>query len=187
MEEDKKLIEENIDDESSLNLYDLIKDQYNQSLKIVPISDDVKVVLSQPNNEIIMNFSVKLTDGTTKLFKGYRVQHSDLLGPYKGGLRFHHNVYLDECKALAFWMTLKCSLQNLPLGGAKGGITINPIDYNREDLKRISKEFSKALYRYIGSDIDIPAPDLGTNDQIMDWMTHAYNIQGLQSHWFSWE
>ena len=157
------------------NLFLLIKSQYNKALTVTPISDEVKTILAQPQNEIIVNFPVKLSNGKTELFKGYRIQHNDILGPFKGGLRFHHNVYLDECKALAFWMTLKCSLQNLPLGGGKGGIKFNPRDYNRQDLKEISKEFSKALYRYIGSDVDIPAPDMGTNDQIMDWMTHAYN------------
>ena len=147
------------------NLFDLINSQLQQAFSITPICDDVKTIISQPKNEIIVNFPVKLESGETKLFKGYRVQHNNIIGPYKGGLRFHHNVYLDECKALAFWMTLKCSLQNLPLGGAKGGIKFNPREYEKEDLKNISKAFAKALYRYIGSDIDIPAPDMGTNSQ----------------------
>ena len=157
------------------NIYKLIGQQYKNALKISKISNKLKTILSQPQNEIIVNFTVDLHNGKSKQFKGYRVQHNDLLGPYKGGLRFHHNVYLDECKALAFWMTLKCSLQNLPFGGAKGGIKFNPKDYEREDLKKISKGFSKALYGYIGSDVDIPAPDLGTDSQIMDWMLDAYN------------
>jgi len=157
------------------NLYTLIEEQYTQALSITSISDEVKTILVQPKNEIIVNFLVKLSDGSTKLFKGYRVQHNNLVGPFKGGLRFHQQVYLDECKALAFWMTLKCSLHNLPYGGAKGGIKFNPHEYNREDLRNISKEFAKALYRYIGSDIDIPAPDMGSNAQIMDWMTNQYN------------
>lgn len=157
------------------NLYDLINDQYERAQKVITISDEVKAILSQPKNEIIVNFPVKLENGKTKVFKGYRIQHNDILGPFKGGLRFYQNVYLDECKALAFWMTIKCALQDLPLGGGKGGIKFNPRDYSREDLKRISKAFAKALYRYIGPDLDIPAPDMGTNDQIMDWMTDAYN------------
>lgn len=92
-----------------------------------------------------------LQDGTTKLFKGYRVQHNNLLGPYKGGLRFNECVYLDECKALAFWMTIKCALNSIPFGGAKGGIKFNPRDYTKNDLKNISKEFAKALHPYIGN------------------------------------
>lgn len=161
--------------EKKENLFDLIKSQLDEALEITPISNEVKTIISQPKNEIIVNFPVQLDNGETKLFKGYRVQHNDIVGPYKGGLRYHHNVYLDECKALAFWMTLKCSLQRLPLGGAKGGIKFNPRDHSQEDLKRISKAFARALYRYIGSDIDIPAPDMGTNSQTMDWMTHEYN------------
>lgn len=159
------------------NLYELINSQYQEALNLdgIELDAEIKTILSQPKNEIIVNFPVKLEDGTTKLFKGYRVQHNNLLGPFKGGIRFHQCVYLDECKALAFWMTIKCSLQNIPFGGGKGGIKFNPRDYSREDLKHISKEFAKALYRYIGSDIDIPAPDMGTDSQIMDWMVYGYN------------
>ena len=157
------------------NLYNLIEQQYKQASELSEISDQVKTILSQPQSEIMINFPVKLANGKMELFKGYRVQHNNILGPFKGGLRFHHNVYLDECKALAFWMTIKCSLHSIPFGGGKGGIKFNPHLYEKEDLKNISKEFSKALYNYIGSDTDIPAPDMGTNAQIMDWMTDAYN------------
>ncbi len=157
------------------NLYCLIQQQYKAALEIVPISDEVSLILEQPNSEIIVNFPVLLENGKTQVFKGYRVQHNNFLGPYKGGLRFHQNVCLDECKALAFWMTLKCALQNLPFGGGKGGIKFNPKEYSKENLKRISKGLSIALYRHIGSNLDIPAPDLGTNAQTMDWMLHAYH------------
>lgn len=161
------------------NLFELIDAQYNQALQLeklgLNISPDLKTIMSQPKNEIIVNFPVKMSDGNTRLFKGYRVQHNNLLGPFKGGLRFHEGVYLDECKALAFWMTIKCALQSIPFGGGKGGIKFNPREYTREDLKNISKQFCKALFPYIGSDVDIPAPDMGTNSQIMDWMTYAYN------------
>ena len=159
------------------NLYQLINAQYQEALNLpnLEITQKVKTVLSQPKNEIIVNFPVTLENGQTQLFKGYRVQHNNILGPFKGGLRFSKCVYLDECKALAFWMTIKCALQSIPFGGGKGGIKFEPRDYSREDLKHISKQFAKALHRYIGSDIDIPAPDMGTNSQIMDWMTYAYN------------
>lgn len=130
--------------------------------------------IKHPNNEIIVNFPVDLDDGSCKIFKGYRIQHNNLLGPYKGGLRFHQDVYLNECKALAFWMMIKCALQELPLGGGKGGIKFNPRDYSNNDLNKISREFTKALYKYIGPQKDIPAPDVGSNSQIMDWMTAEY-------------
>ncbi len=157
------------------NVYDLIQSQYNNAIIKKNINKDLQILLSQPMNEIIVNFPVKLSDGSIKLFKGYRVQHNNLLGPFKGGLRFYKNLYLDECKALAFWMTIKCALVNISFGGAKGGIKFNPNDYTDSDIKSISKEFSKALIPYIGENIDIPAPDMGTNPMIMDWMQSAYN------------
>lgn len=107
--------------------------------------------------------------------KGYRVQHNNFCGPFKGGLRFHEIVYLDECKALAGWMTIKCALQNLPFGGAKGGIKFDPRAYVPMDVEKIAFAFCKAIRPYIGSHIDIPAPDVGTNARIMDIMTDAYN------------
>lgn len=137
--------------------------------------------LSHPKNEIIMNFQVEMDDGTKQMFKGYRVQHNNLLGPYKGGLRFHPIVHLDECKALACWMTLKCALQELPLGGAKGGIKFNPRQVSENELKRISMAFSTRLSKYIGVNKDVPAPDVGTNSKIMDWMT-ATQMQINKNH-----
>lgn len=135
---------------------------------------DLKLILSNPKHEIIVNFPVRLQNGTLSMFKGYRVQHNNLLGPYKGGLRFHEDIYLDECKALAFWMTIKCALQNIPYGGAKGGIKINPRNYSTDDLKRISRAYCNAIYKYIGPERDIPAPDMGSNAQTMDWMTAEF-------------
>ena len=131
-------------------------------------------ILKHPKHQIIMNFPVYLENGDMKIFTGYRIQHNNFLGPYKGGLRFHQSVNLEECKALALWMTIKCSLQKLPFGGAKGGIKINPHEYSEENLKRISKSFTRALYKYIGPHRDIPAPDMGSNAKVMDWMTAAY-------------
>lgn len=156
------------------NLFELVQDQICNAFDILDLNQDLKTLVTNPNNEIIVNFPVKLKNGDLKIFKGYRVQHNNLLGPYKGGLRFHHNVYLDECKALAFWMTMKTSLHNIPFGGGKGGIKFNPREYCNEDLKNISINFSKALSNYVGEDIDVPAPDVGTNSKIMDLMTHTY-------------
>lgn len=160
------------------NLNDLCREQHLRALKYGNIDESFGEIIFYPQNEIIVNFYVKLESGQTKMFKGYRIQHSNILGPYKGGLRFHHEVYLDECKALGYWMTMKCSLQRLPLGGAKGGIKFNPREYSKGDLKRISSGFSRALYKYIGVNEDIPAPDVGTNSEIMDWMTAAYQKVG---------
>ncbi len=144
-------------------------------------SADFVEFMKHPQNEIIVNFPVKLADGQIKMFKGYRIQHNNFLGPYKGGLRFHPAVYLNECKALAFWMTIKCALQNLPFGGAKGGIKFSPADYDMTDLKKITIGFTRAIGQFIGPHTDIPAPDIGSNSQIMDWMESAYRITNPHS------
>lgn len=165
----------------SNTLYDLYQQQLKSVMKYT--QDDMAVtfeILKQPKQEIIVNFPCKLKNGETVIMKGYRVQHNDLLGPFKGGLRFDEIVHLDECKALAAWMTIKCSLQELPFGGAKGGIKFNPRQYTQEDVKTISMNFCDAIHQYIGSSFDIPAPDVGTNSQIMDWMTHAYNKKRVE-------
>lgn len=164
-----------------MNLHHLILKQLEEVYKYSEISEELKLIIQHPKNEIIVNFPVKLSSGETKMFKGYRIQHNNYLGPYKGGLRFDANVTLDECKALASWMTIKCALQNIPFGGGKGGLKMNPRDYSKNDLEFISKSFCKAICNFIGQDRDIPAPDMGTNSMIMDWMTHQYQSSNFQT------
>ena len=161
-----------------MNLYDLVILQYNQIFDLYKIDEDIKEYLTFPKNEIMVNYPIRLDNGSVKMLKAYRVQHNNVLGPFKGGIRFSQDIYLDEVKSLAFWMTIKCSLQNIPFGGAKGGIKINPYEYSISELERISKGYSEVMYKYIGENRDIPAPDLGTNSQIMDWMTDAYQKKG---------
>lgn len=155
------------------NLYILTQNQIKKAISKGNINPIVAERLMYPNNEIIVNFMVKL-ENKTELFKGYRIQHNNILGPYKGGLRFDNMVTLDECKSLAAWMTIKCALQKLPLGGGKGGIKFNPKKYSEKDLEKISRGFAKSLNQYIGETIDIPAPDMGTNSKIIDTMTNEY-------------
>ena len=162
-----------------MNLYDLVLQQYNEMLQKYPLDNDINEYLKYPKNEIIVHYPVRMDDNTVKMIKGYRVQHNNILGPFKGGIRFSDDIYLDEIKSLAFWMTIKCSLQNFPYGGAKGGIKINPQEHSTEELERISKGYSSTMFKYIGENRDIPAPDLGTNSQIMDWMTDAYQKSKL--------
>ena len=166
-------------EESSLkpvdNLFLLAEEQLKRAFNIVSLDASLKTILAQPKNELIIHFPVKLTSGHVQLFKGYRVQHNNILGPFKGGFRFHQDVYLDECKALSTWMTWKCALQNIPFGGGKGGVNFNPSEYNIEDLERITRRFTHALGSNIGPDWDVPAPDMGTNAQIMDWMMDTYS------------
>lgn len=157
------------------NLFVLAEKQLKNAFDVVSLDSSLQTILSQPKNEIIIHFPVKLTSGKVALFKGYRVQHNNILGPFKGGFRFHQDVYLDECKALSTWMTWKCALQNLPFGGGKGGVKFNPSEHNVEDLERITRRFTHSLGLNIGPDWDVPAPDMGTNAQIMDWMMDTYS------------
>ena len=157
------------------NLFDLAAAQFERGSRAIGLSKDLATLLSQPKNEIIIHCPVRLSSGEVKLFKGYRVQHNNVCGPFKGGMRYHQDVSLDECKALAAWMTWKCALQQLPFGGGKGGVKFDPNEYEAEDLERITRRFTHALGTNIGPDWDIPAPDLGTDAQIMDWMMDTYS------------
>jgi len=148
--------------------------QFNRGADLIELPASIRAILSQPKNEIIVNFPVLMNTGDYQVFRGYRIQHSNILGPYKGGVRFHHAVDLDEVKALASWMTWKSALCEIPFGGAKGGIAFNPRDVAHEELERIVRRFTHALGGNIGPDHDIPAPDLGSNPQAMVWMMDTY-------------
>ncbi len=154
--------------------------QIRSAMDHLPIEPHVKLILSEPKNEIIVNFPVRMNNGEFKLFTGYRIQHNNIMGPYKGGIRYHHDVTLSEVKALAAIMTYKCALLEVPFGGAKGGITISPRQHQRGELERITRRFTHDLGNNIGPEYDIPAPDVGTNSQIMVWMMDTYmNMHNL--------
>ncbi len=138
------------------------------------LNPTVKTILSEPNNEIVTNFPVRMDSGEYRLFKGYRIQHNNALGPYKGGMRFYPDLRQGEVKALAMWMTLKCALVEIPFGGAKGGIQCRPSDFTPEELCRITRRFTHALGNNIGPEYDIPAPDVGTNARVMVWIMDTY-------------
>ena len=165
-----------------MKIIQMIHQQINNISKFIQINDNVLQLISKPKQLISLNFPVKLKNGNIEILSGFRVQHNNILGPYKGGIRFHPDISLQESEALASWMTFKCALQNLPYGGGKGGLAIDPNNYDIEDLENISRAFSRKLYNYIGSNKDIPAPDLGTNAQIMDWMCDEYNKFGVKRH-----
>ncbi|RDV38978.1 Glu/Leu/Phe/Val dehydrogenase [Bradymonadaceae bacterium TMQ3] len=143
-------------------------------MEAAPLEDHVRLILSQPKNEVIVNFPVRMDDGSYELFTGYRIQHNNIKGPYKGGIRYHHEVTLEEVKALAALMTYKCALLNVPFGGAKGGIRMTPESYSQTELERITRRFTHDLGNNIGPEYDIPAPDVGTNSQTMVWMMDTY-------------
>ncbi|MEO1272958.1 MAG: Glu/Leu/Phe/Val dehydrogenase, partial [Myxococcota bacterium] len=154
--------------------YGVHKRQLNEAFQTANCREPALTILAEPKNEIIMNFPVRMDNGEYRLFKGYRIQHNNLLGPYKGGIRYHHSVHLTEVKALAALMTYKCSLLDIPFGGAKGGITINPRQHSRQELERVTRRFTHHLGNNIGPEYDIPAPDMGTSSQTMVWMMDTY-------------
>lgn len=156
------------------NPYSVAKAQFEKAATLSGLADEIRLILSQPKNELIVNFPVRMDDGSYQLFKGYRVQHNNALGPYKGGIRYHHEVSLDEIKALASWMTYKCALHEIPFGGAKGGLKFSPSAHSSAELERITRRFTFELGNNIGPEHDIPAPDVGTNAQTMAWMMDTY-------------
>jgi glutamate dehydrogenase (NAD(P)+) len=154
--------------------FKVVQNYLEEAAKVAEVTPYISTILSQPKNEIIVNFPVKMDDGSIRLFKGYRIQHNNLLGPYKGGIRYHESVTLDDVKALAAMMTWKCALMNLPLGGGKGGIKFNPSQVSRDELQRITRRFIHALGSNIGPETDIPAPDVGTDAKTMAWAMDTY-------------
>jgi len=157
-----------------MSLYEDVISQFNEAANICEITPKYLKVMKRTTNEITVNFPVMMDDGRVEIFTGYRVQHNDVLGPFKGGLRFHPMVDIDEVRALATWMTLKSAIANIPFGGGKGGIKMDPSKYSPSEMERITRRFTFALSHNIGPDYDIPAPDVNTNAQIMAWILDTY-------------
>jgi len=154
--------------------FEAVQGYTSQAGRILEMPPHVAGILSQPKNELIVHFPVEMDNGEHRMFKGYRIQHNNLLGPYKGGVRFHETVSLDDLKALAAMMTWKCALMEIPFGGAKGGVKVNPREHSFQEMRRVTRRFTHALGSNIGPDYDIPAPDMGTNAQTMVWMMDTY-------------
>ncbi|MBC9796819.1 Glu/Leu/Phe/Val family dehydrogenase [Sinomicrobium weinanense] len=155
-------------------MLDNVMRQFNNASDKIGLDPSIRKILGITNNELVVHFPVKMDNGSVEVFTGYRVQHNNALGPYKGGLRYHPTVDLDAARALAMWMTWKTSLAGLPLGGAKGGIQIDPSRYSTGELERITRRFTYALGDNIGPELDIPAPDVNTNAQTMAWILDTY-------------
>ncbi|MEO5789784.1 MAG: Glu/Leu/Phe/Val family dehydrogenase [Gelidibacter sp.] len=151
-----------------------VMQEFDAACDFIHLNPNIKRILSVPNNELIIHFPVRMDNGEIEIFKGYRVQHNNALGPYKGGLRYHPTIDIDSVKALAMWMTWKTSLAGLPYGGAKGGIQMDPKKYSNSELERITRRFAFALGDNIGPEHDIPAPDVNTNAQTMAWIADTY-------------
>jgi glutamate dehydrogenase (NAD(P)+) len=161
-------------DQKKPTVYDNVTKQFNKAADLMKLDPDVRTILARTQNEIIVNFPVKMDDGRIDMFTGYRVQHNNALGPFKGGLRFHPAVDIDEVRALATWMTWKGALTNIPFGGAKGGIQFDPTECTCGEMERITRRFTFALGCSIGPEYDIPAPDVNTNAQIMAWIVDTF-------------
>lgn len=156
------------------SMLDNALEQFNNAADKIDLNPNVRKILSITNTEIIIHFPVRMDSGEVEIFTGYRVQHNNALGPYKGGLRYHPTVDIDAARALAMWMTWKTSLAGLPYGGAKGGIQIDPSKYSKNELERITRRFTYALGENIGPEHDIPAPDINTDAQTMAWIADTY-------------
>jgi glutamate dehydrogenase/leucine dehydrogenase len=159
---------------SAPSFSEIVRSHSTRAAELMGVSSAVQTILAEPKRELIVHFPVRMDDGSFRLFKGYRVQHNNILGPYKGGIRFHETVSLDDVRALAAMMTWKCALMQLPFGGAKGGVTVDPSTLSRGELERVTRRFTHDLGDNIGPNHDIPAPDVGTNAQVMVWMMDTY-------------
>lgn len=160
--------------EETASLYEAAQRQFRRAAEAMKLDPGVRTILEQPKNEVCVNFPVRMDDGAYRLFRGYRIQHNNILGPYKGGIRYAPEVNLDEVKALAAWMTFKTALAGVPFGGAKGGITCKPWGLSDDEQMRLTRRFTHALGGNIGPEHDIPAPDVGTGAKHMNWMMDTY-------------
>ncbi len=155
--------------------YTNVIDTMTKAMELGHIDQSMFEILKNPQREIKVYLPVEMDDGTVRVFEGYRVQHSNIRGPFKGGIRYHQNCDLNEVKALATWMTLKCAVADIPYGGAKGGIQVDPHTLSRRELRNLTRRYTFAIAPIIGSDTDIPAPDVNTNPQTMAWLLDTYS------------
>jgi glutamate dehydrogenase (NAD(P)+) len=154
---------------------DMAVQQFDIAAAKLNVDANVASRLRRPDRALIVSVPIRMDDGKVQVFTGYRVQHNDVLGPFKGGIRYHPEVNLGEVSALAMWMTWKCSLVGLPLGGAKGGVTCDPVELSRQELQSMTRRYTAEILNFIGPEIDIPAPDLGTNEQVMAWVMDTFS------------
>ena len=154
---------------------DMAVQQFDVAASKLGIDANVAARLRRPDRAMIVSVPTRMDDGRVQVFTGYRVQHNDVLGPFKGGIRYHPAVNLGEVSALAMWMTWKCSLVGLPLGGAKGGIACDPAHLSSSELQSMTRRFTAEILNIIGPEVDVPAPDMGTNEQVMAWIMDTYS------------
>lgn len=158
-----------------MNIFEMAQIPLNKAIETMELDAGAAAIITVPERTLEVSIPVKMDDGTTKVFTGYRSQHSTILGPAKGGVRYHQNVSMDEVKTLAFWMTCKCAVAGLPYGGGKGGIIVDPSKLSKAELERLTRGYIDKIAPIIGEKRDIPAPDMNTNAQIMGWMMDEYS------------
>ncbi|HEY7588990.1 MAG TPA: Glu/Leu/Phe/Val dehydrogenase [Thermoplasmata archaeon] len=160
----------------SLNPFVVAQEQIDRAGRKLSLDPGLLEVLKHPRRELTVNFPVKMDDGSVKVFTGYRVQYNDARGPFKGGIRYHWNVSIDEVRALACWMTWKCAVMDIPYGGAKGGIICNPKEMSKPELERMTRRYASEISIIIGPEKDIPAPDVYTDSQTMSWIMDTISM-----------
>ncbi|GAB4464576.1 MAG: Glu/Leu/Phe/Val dehydrogenase [Anaerolineae bacterium] len=159
-----------------VSLFEMAQKQFDQAAAYLDLSPGMRAFLREPMRELTVTFPVKMDDGSTRVFKGFRVQYNDARGPTKGGLRFHPHENIDMVRALAAWMTWKTAVVDIPLGGAKGGVVCDVKELSQRELERVSRAYVRQVGRILGLDVDVPAPDMYTNAQIMAWMMDEYAV-----------
>lgn len=158
-----------------MSLFENTLKQIRKASELMKLSANVEAVLSHPERVIEVSLPVVMDDGKLRVFQAFRVQHNSIRGPYKGGIRYHPQVDMDEVKALSTWMTMKCAVVGIPLGGGKGGIVMDPKALSPRELEAVTREYARAMAPFIGPEMDVPAPDVYTNPQIMAWIADEYS------------
>jgi glutamate dehydrogenase (NAD(P)+) len=168
--------------QENLNPSDIAREQFNIAADLIGLDEDMRAVLSSPKRQLHVSIPVKMDDGSIKVFEGYRVQYNIARGPAKGGIRYHPQVTLDEVRALAAWMTWKCATVDIPYGGGKGGIRVDPHKLSQGELERLTRRYATEISPIIGTHVDIPAPDVYTNEQTMAWIMDTVSMMRGGSH-----
>ena len=164
------------DREQDISAFDNALKQFDRAANILKLTENQIAVIKEPRRVLEVKLPVRMDDGSIRIFKGYRVQHNIARGPAKGGVRFHPDVDLDEVKALAFWMTFKCAVVGIPMGGGKGGVVVDPRELSLGELERLARRYFAELIEIFGPDRDVPAPDVNTNPQVMAWFMDTYSM-----------
>lgn len=163
------------------NPFEIAQAQLDEAAEILQLDPAVHALLREPVRELHITLPVRMDDGSTRIFKGFRVQYNDSRGPTKGGIRFHPDETIDTVRALAAWMTWKCAVVDIPLGGGKGGVICNPKELSKTELERLSRAYVRQVGRLLGPEMDVPAPDVYTTSQVMAWMVDEYSVLSGQN------